>query len=64
MNQQYIKTIIILYDDNKPFKRSFADKYAYISHIGNTIKVYACNEKSIDIVLEFSDNVKYVIEYW
>lgn len=64
MNEQYIKTIIILYGDNKPFKKSFADHYAYISHIGNIIKVYSCNEKSINTVLEFSDNVKYVIEYW
>lgn len=64
MNKQYIKTIIILYSDNELFKRSFKYNYAYISHIGDIINVYACNEKSVDTVLEFSDSVKYVIEYW
>lgn len=64
MNEHYIKTIIISYGDNKPFKRSFADNYAYVSHIGHTIKVYTCNEKSINVVLEFSDSVTYIIEYW
>ena len=63
MDREYVKNIIILYD-GKTFERSFKCNYVYTSHIGDTIKLYATNENSIDTVLEFSDNIKYIIEYW